>query len=216
MPERFAIYYAPPVESGLWRRAEAWLQQPDLEDLTVSARRYGFHATLKAPMGLADGVDRSRLEMAVAEFAASHAPVSMGRVGAHLIDGFVALTPVSQPQPLTEFAGQLVEALEPLRAPLGAADRERRLKAPLTARQIELLDRWGYPYVFEEFQLHMTLTDRLAGAQREAVRQRAAEWFAEVLEAPMVLDRLAIFHEAAPGEPFRRLDGDFLLKGPLP
>ena len=215
MTERYAIYYAPAAESALWRKAAEWLDQPDIAPLAVSARRYGFHATLKAPMALRAGADRAALLAAVEDFSQTHAPVGMGPVGAHLIDGFLALTPVRQPEALTDFAAEVVQAFEPLRAPLSADDRARRLKAPLTPRQIELLDAWGYPYVLEEFQLHMTLTDRLAPEQRPALQARAAEWFADALAVPLTLDRLVVFHEAAPGAPFRRLDGDFLLKGPL-
>jgi hypothetical protein len=211
MTERFAIYFAPGRDSLLGQRAEAWLAQPELEALTVSARRYGFHATLKAPMALAAGVDRAQVEMAVAEFAGRNAAVEM-ELAARLIDGFLALTAEPQRQELTDFAASVVVALEPLRALLAPAERARRLRAPLSARQIELLDRYGYPYVLEEFQFHMTLTDRLAVEQREPMRKRAADWFAEALAEPVVLDRLVLFHEAELGAAFRRLD-DFVLKG---
>ena len=211
MTERFAIYFAPGRDSLLGQRAEAWLAQPELEALTVSARRYGFHATLKAPMALAAGVDRAQVEMAVAEFAGRNAAVEM-ELAARLIDGFLALTAEPQRQELTDFAASVVVALEPLRALLAPAERARRLRAPLSARQIELLDRYGYPYVLEEFQFHMTLTDRLAVEQREPMRKRAADWFAEALAEPVRLDRLVLFHEAEPGAAFRRLD-DFVLKG---
>ena len=211
MTERFAIYFAPGRDSLLGQRAEAWLAQPELEALTVSARRYGFHATLKAPMALAAGVDRAQVEMAVAEFAGRNAAVEM-ELAARLIDGFLALTAEPQSQELTDFAASVVVAFEPLRALLAPAERARRLRAPLSARQIELLDRYGYPYVLEEFQFHMTLTDRLATEQREPMRKRAADWFAEALAEPVVLDRLVLFHEAEPGAAFRRLD-DFVLKG---
>ena len=53
MTRRFAIYYAPARDAALTLRAEAWLARPDLQAETVSARRYGFHATLKAPMEIA-------------------------------------------------------------------------------------------------------------------------------------------------------------------
>jgi hypothetical protein len=68
--------------------------------------------------------------------------------------------------------------------------------------------------VLEQFQFHMTLTDRLPVEKRDELQRRAVDWFAEVLAKPVMLDRLVLFHEAAAGEPFRRLDGDFLLKGP--
>jgi hypothetical protein len=213
MTERFAIYYAPARDSALWERAEAWLGQAALQPLTLSARKYGFHATLKAPMVLADGRDRAGLEMALAAFARQHRPVSIGPVGAHVIGGgFLALTPVVQPQRITDFAALVVAAFEPFRAPLEATERERRLRSPLTARQIELVDLYGYPYVLEEFELHMTLTDRLPAEQQATRQAEAAEWFKDIVRQPVVLDRLVLFHESEPGAAFRRLD-DFVLEG---
>ena len=38
----------------------------------------------------------------------------------------------------------------------------RRLAQPLTARQSAALDRYGYPYVHEDFRFHMTLSGSLA------------------------------------------------------
>ena len=161
MSDRFAIYYAPPHDSALWRRAEEWLAQSDVQPISVSARRYGFHATIKAPMALADGTDRAGLEMALANFARTHGPVALGRLAVTPIEGFLALTTTPQPQGLTDFAATVVTAFEPFRAALEPADRARRLKAPLSVGQIELLDAYGYPYVLEQFQFHMTLTDWL-------------------------------------------------------
>ena len=214
MTERFAIYFAPARDSRLAERAEAWLAQPELEALTVSARRYGFHATLKAPMGLAPGVARAQLEAALAEFAGRSAAVELA-LAPRLLGGFVALTAEPQPQAVTDFAADVVVAFEPLRAPLGAAETARRLGAPLSARQIELVERYGYPYVLDEFLFHMTLTDYLAEAQRAAMQARAVAWFADALATPVTLDRLVLFHEAEPGAAFRRLD-DYLLKGASP
>jgi hypothetical protein len=212
MPERFAIYYAPTADSPFWAKSQAWLGREDLQPLTESARRYGFHATLKAPMALADGVDRAALEVALTEFAAVHSGVTLSGLAPRMLDGFVALTTVPQPQALTDLAALVVNAFEPMRAPLSASERERRLKAPLTPRQVEFVDLYGYPYVLEEFMFHMTLTDRLPPEQHAAREAEAADWFAAELARPVVLDRLVLFHEAAPGEPFRRLD-DYVLRG---
>jgi hypothetical protein len=99
-----------------------------------------------------------------------------------------------------------VTALEGFRAPLEPGERVRRLKAPLTDRQIELVDRFGYPYVLEQFQLHMTLTDRLAEERQQEIVAAARDWFAPELTAPIRLDRLVLFHEPEPGVAFRRLD----------
>lgn len=212
MTERFAIYYAPAADAALWLKAQDWLGQEDLQPLTVSARRYGFHATIKAPMVLAEGEDRARLEMALAEFSAARGRVALTGLAPRLLEGFLALTTEPQPQAVTDFAASVAVDFEPFRAPLEAAERERRLRAPLSERQIELIDQYGYPYVLEQFQFHMTLTDRLPADRKAELRARAEEWFADELAHPPALDRLVLFHEAAPGEPFRRLD-DFVLRG---
>ena len=212
MTDRFAIYYAPGRDSALWRRAEDWLAQPDLQPISTSARRYGFHATIKAPMALAEGTDRAGLEMALVDFARTHRPVLLSGLAVTPIEGFLALTTTPQPQELTDFAATVVTAFEPFRAPLDPAERARRLTAKLTARQIELIDAYGYPYVLEAFQFHMTLTDRLEPEPQAAMQARAAAWFADTLSAPIRLDRLALFHEAEPGAAFRRLD-DYVLTG---
>jgi putative phosphonate metabolism protein len=227
MPERFAIYFAPPATSELWQRAAHWLGRDaatgnisnggipgisaeKLTALTPSATRYGFHATMKAPMALADGVSRSDLEAALTQFASRHAPVAIGRLELKLLDGFLALTPVVQSFELTEFAGKAVAELDPFRAPMSAEDRAKRLKSKLTPYQIELMDQYGYPYVMDQFLFHMTLTDRMAAEQREPVVDAARGWFAPILPDNVLLDRLSLFHEAEPGAPFTRI-ADFPL-----
>ena len=211
MPARYAIYFAPARDSLLWKRAKEWLGQPDLEPLTVSARKYGFHATICAPMKLA--FDFGSLSVALSEFADDRSPVSLGGLAPRLIDGFLALTTEPQPQELTDFAADVVMSFESFRELLTLEERARRLKAPLTDRQIELVDQFGYPYVLEQFLFHMTLTDRLAEELREPMRERAAAWFAEALAVPVRLDRLVVFAEPEPGAAFERLAPDYVLRG---
>lgn len=230
MPHRYAIYYAPPVEDALWLRACQWtgrdpatdaeLPIPEplrdlgggLKALTASARRYGFHATLKAPMRLAEGCTETDLRAALGAFAAACPPVPAGPMAPRLLDGFLALMPVEQPEALTEFAAACVSEFEPLRAPLGEAELARRHAADLSDRQSELLDAYGYPYVMEEFRMHMTLTDRLPEAVRTELVAAAAKWFRAVLSAPVTIDRIVLYAEPAPGACFVRT-GDFPLLG---
>ena len=211
MTARYAIYFVPARSHLLWQRAEDWLAQPDLQPLTVSARRYGFHATIKAPMTLA--LDYAEFHAALTEFAGEHRAVMLSGLAPRLLDGFLAFTTEPQPSPLTEFAAAVVEAFEPFREPLSDTERARRLKAPLTPRQIELVDEFGYPYVLEQFLFHMTLTDRLPEDLRDAMVQRAKAWFADSLAEPVRLDRLVVFAEPEPGAAFERLHPDYVLRG---
>lgn len=228
MLERFALYYAPPTAHPLWLRAAQWLgrdpvgvavapaEVPGIDTgyrmrISESARRYGFHATLKAPMGLAPGVSQDDLEAELRRFGPGVPPVSIGRLRIANLDGFLALIPVVQTDDLTHLVGRIVTAFEPCRAPLTDADREKRLKgAGYSPRQVEYLDRYGYPYVMEEFRFHMTLTDRLSYAERPAVLAAATSWFGPLLDESFLLDRIALFHETEAGAPFARL-ADFPL-----
>jgi hypothetical protein len=134
----------------------------------------------------------------------------MGKIVLNEISGFLALLPAAQSRALTDFAGECVGAFDAFRAAAGEADRAKRVANGLTERQIELLDRFGYPYVLEQFQLHMTLTDRLGPADHDDVLAAAKGRFARFDGTEIVLDRLVLFHEPAPGSAFSRLQ-DFPL-----
>lgn len=232
MPERYAIYYAPDPSSTLWSRATQWLgRDPGTGEristdiagisldrrlaLTESARRYGFHATLKAPMVLAEGQGPDGLHAALRAFAGRRAPVRIGRLKLAVIDGFIALVPEVQSAELSRLAADIVEHFDQFRAPLAADDRARRLDAGLTGRQIELLDRYGYPYVFEEFRFHMTLTDRLGPEGQREFMAAAERWFGDALAPAYVLDRLSLYYQLAGTEAFERRS-DFALRAEVP
>lgn len=221
MAERYAIYHAPSITGPLWEKACTWLGRDaatgDLFDgpvagvdrarllnLTQSANRYGFHATIKAPMALVEGAQPEDLHAALRQFAGQHQPVELGRMTLALIDGFIALVPAAPSEALQDFAAHVVETFDPFRAPMSIKDRAARMARGLTPRQEELLDGYGYPYVFEEFQLHMTLSDRLGEADRDELFAAATTWFGPLLDQPMLLDSLSLFEEPERGRPFVR------------
>lgn len=227
MPERFAIYFAPEATDTLWERASTWLgrdaangdhfdgsvagiDRDRLLNLTQSANHYGFHGTLKAPMVLAAETDVDGLKAALADFSARHRPITLGRLKLAMLGGFLALIPEQQDEALLDFAAHVVEDFDPFRAPMTVKDRAARVAKGLSPRQEELLDAYGYPYVFEEFQFHMTLTDRMAEADRGGVTAAAQTWFGPLLERELVLDRLSLFHQSERDRPFTRI-ADFPL-----
>src|SRR5687767_2649966 len=185
--QRYAIYHMPPAGAPLYRFGAAMvgydafaandLDHPpqalqafgDWHALTADPRKYGFHATLKAPFLLADGTSEASLCKAFDRFAETPREVPTIAPVVRAIGSFIAVVPDSAVAPLAQLADACVTAFEPFRAPLTEYDRQRRLKSPLTPRQIEHLDRWGYPYVFEEFRFHMTLTGSLPAEKRQVV-----------------------------------------------
>jgi len=178
---------------------------------TESPARYGFHATLKAPFELAEGATEEGLDEAVSVLARAIAPVQLGKLAVTSLGGFIALTPSGDTSDVDALAAACVEALEAFRAPLRAEDRDRRLAARLTDRQAGNLDRWGYPYVFEEFRFHMTLTGRIEDAShRGRVRETLAALYNSI-DVPYRVDALTICRQPDRGSRFAVLSRHPLL-----
>ena len=92
---RYAIYFAPARATPLWELGVRWLgRDPEtgaalappevpgfsagrLCALTAPARRYGWHATLKAPFRLREGLSEYDLALAVRAFAARLSAVAL-------------------------------------------------------------------------------------------------------------------------------------------
>ncbi|WP_299784216.1 DUF1045 domain-containing protein [uncultured Marivita sp.] len=207
---RYAIYYVPP--SGVFARFGAeWLgwdidtgkttSQPDLPGLaqiTERPRRYGFHATLKPPFRLADGADIRQLRDAVAEVACDVAPASCDGLELSRLGRFLALTAVGDAAAVSQVASDCVAKLDGFRAASTEAELAARQKSRLSDRQQRTLERWGYPYVMEDFRFHMTLTGQLPKADiafwTETLRARMPD-----LPSPFVLDAITLVGEREDG-----------------
>jgi putative phosphonate metabolism protein len=217
---RFAVFYAPPEDTLLARTGARWLgrdavsgeplMQPAfsaigaarLAELTASARRYGLHGTLKPPFALNAGRRLADLDVALAVVAARQTAFSFD-VRIAPLAGFLAWQPVSGSGKIEAVAADCVTALDDFRLPADAAERARRRAAGLSARQDELLLRWGYPYVLEEFRFHLTLTDRVADEEARRLQAMLEVGRAGLALTPLPFDSLCLFMEPAPGADFR-------------
>lgn len=168
MTSRYALYFLPEPDSALMRLGRNWLAALPAQ-LTAEARVYGFHATLKAPFRLAEGCDEAQLRAACAEFARQHATIVEPPPVLAVLDDFFALRPSCPSAAIQELGAACVRDFDRFRAPLNPAELAKRLKAPLSPRHRQLLEEWGYPYVFEEYRFHMTLTCRLEPDQQDRV-----------------------------------------------
>ena len=209
--QRLAIYYLPPPGPladfgagwlGWDARAGATLAQPDCgldaAALTTAPRRYGFHATLKAPFRLAEGRAQAEALEALRDLAAGLAPVTLPEGLALRADyGFLALVPPAPVAALDALAADLVRGMDGFRAPLTAAERARRRPETLNPRQRDHLDRWGYPWIFGDFRFHMTLTGPLADPA--PVMRVLAPLLPANLGAPLIIRHVALMGEDADG-----------------
>jgi hypothetical protein len=169
---------------------------------TETPARYGFHATLKPPFRLNSTASYEELETATQILAESLRSVTISNLVLRDMDGFLALVPEHQEESLSQLADVCVTALDPLREPPDEAEKQRRKSQGLTTRQAEYLETWGYPYVFQDYRFHITLTNKLAPAEMQQAQELAAEHFADVLGKPLNISTLTLFAEPDPAAAF--------------
>jgi Protein of unknown function (DUF1045) len=224
-PYRIAIYAAPDPNSEWWKRGSQWLgrcaqhqremPQPEiagitpqlLKALTADPRRYGWHATLKAPMRLSSKASLQILRDHIATICREHAAFDLPELTPVRLGGFLALKLASPAPALHHLADDCVRRLQPIAEPLNAQELERRRRQTLTPEEDALLVAWGYPWVFHKFQFHFSLTGSLHGLPddaREHLLRAARQHFADL--EPMRMDRLSLFIEPAPGADFELLE----------
>lgn len=185
--KRYAIYHAPPPDTPLGRFGADWLGW-DLDaaavppargfpalplpraEITAQPRRYGFHATLKAPFRLAPGTEPDALAETMAAVAAAHCALTVP-LRLVVIGRFLALVPVARAPSLERLAQDCVVAPDRFRAAPGEAELARRREPGLSPQEEAHLRRWGYPHVLDTYRFHLTLTGSLCAAEREQIRE---------------------------------------------
>ncbi len=221
---RYALYFAPAAENPWWRLGSQWLgrcaasgellRQPDIDGLaaecfaalTAGPRRYGFHATLKAPFRLADGLRVEDIVGELDDIASRQCSFALPPLKVTRLDDFLALTSTRPCRHIDRVAQRCVARFNRFRAPLTSSELAKRSLAPLTHRERMLLEQWGYPYVLDRFRFHFSLSGSLAQISEE-VRARLARAAVRTFTAPMlappIFDAICVFEEPLPDAEFQ-------------
>lgn len=210
---RVAIYFTPPRDHPLTRAASIWLGRDaftgeelstntGMRAITAEARRYGFHATMKAPFRLAQGRSQEELDRALANFCRRGVGTEIPVLGLARLGRFFALVSEGPSEGVDALAANVVRAFEPFRAPLTEAEMVQRRSASLSPAQTDHLAHWGYPYVFGEFRFHMTLTGPVPPREHEAVEAALRARFDAFIGMSLAVDGLALFIQSAADEAF--------------
>jgi putative phosphonate metabolism protein len=223
---RYAVYFAPPEGDALSETGAAWLGwdaaageeraapvgvsealRAARPELTRRARRYGFHATLKAPFRLAGGVDGAALDAALRDFAAATPPAEGPGLAVRHGDGmgFVALRPSAPAPEIDALAGRCVTGLDGMRAALTDDELAEKRRGGLDPVAEANLRDWGYPYVLERFRFHMTLTGPVSDEAAARIVPELEALFAPALTRALRIGEIALFGDPGAGAPFRLL-----------
>jgi hypothetical protein len=219
---RYAVYFAPRPGSAWWDAGSHWLGRcaatnallapfqvadiaPELQQqFTAEPRRYGWHATLKAPFALGAGFSLDDLRGALRGIAASFPAFDMPALRVQRLGDFLALCADGDNAAINAVASACVTELNTLSAPLTPDELQRRRhKGRLSPHEDALLVRWGYPYVHECYRFHLSLTSNLQGLDSSTVERlehAARAWFGALPRCRF--DGLALFYEPTQGAEF--------------
>ena len=210
---RYAIYFTP--EGALAEFGARWLgwdleagaslAHPEVPGVDVEAvprtpRKYGLHATIKPPFRLAEGHSAAELEAAAAAFCASQPAVELDGLQFARIGRFLALVPEGDVSALAALAGDAVRAFDPFRAPASDAELAKRRARGLSPAQEANLVAWGYPYVFDEFRFHITLSGSLEPALLAEAEAALAARLTGHLPRPFRIGTLSLAGERPDGQ----------------
>ncbi|EHK65825.1 DUF1045 domain-containing protein [Achromobacter arsenitoxydans] len=218
LAHRYALYLAP---TGPWRDlGSRWLgrcadtgeplppppgQAAPSAHWTQAPRHYGLHATLKPPFRLRAGCSPRDVDAAARELASQNSPFAV-QLECEPLRGFLAWRiPESDPQGrsrIQSLADAAVRGLDPLRAPPTPEETARRQPQSLTPAQQAMLERWGYPYVFDTYTFHITLTGKLDGDALEAARTDIAAFADPLRGQAMPVPGVSVYVQATPGADF--------------
>ena len=221
--DRYAVYYAPEKGSILAELGNHWLgRDPELnkslsppysknlsvdlfEKYTRTPKRYGFHGTLKAPFRLHDAANFVDLDFALEKLAGTLTKVRTEALRLKEFSNFFALVPSGACEAINGISARCVEELDVFQRPLESYELERRRLAGLTPAQDANLVKWGYPYVFDEFRFHLTLTGNVPEGLRTDFREHIVGWMAPVFSNPFEVTEICLFGDPGGGLPFRLL-----------
>jgi len=216
---RYAIYLAP---ASPWRELGGqWLGRspetgqavarpagadPRLDEWTREPRLYGLHATLKAPFRLREGASPAALDAAMRTLARGFRPFA-APLRLRRLRGFLAWCldegDAAAVQAMQSLADTAVAELDAFRAPATPEELVRRRPHRLDPVRRALLERWGYPHVFQGFTFHITLTGSLPEPEldeAEALLRAAAA--AAALPPAMPVRAVSVYVQPEPGAPF--------------
>jgi hypothetical protein len=212
---RYAIYYCPDTTSHWWETWSKWLgRYPDQEEeipqlqcpgiskerfyqFTENPRRYGLHATLKAPFFLNQTSTFDDVLKATYQICQQHTPFEID-LELLLYGDFLALVSKTSSNSLQLLERDLVIQLDSFRLTLTDIQLNQRRSLGLSPREDQLLQEWGYPFVLDCFQFHLSLTGSLKKATKEeieAMTNFAQMQFRALRDKIIKIDSICIFEE---------------------
>lgn len=208
--ERYAIYWIPPSSSPLEEFARRWFGGSDsfgldpafAAEAVRTPRRYGFHATIKAPFRLIPGVLQEEMRAELERFCARRRRIITGPLALERFPHYLALCPSAGRRAELEWlVNDCITHFDRFRAPLNDEDRERR-RGALSPREAAHFEQFGYPYIFDLFHFHISLAGPLESRELDNVSAALRPRLAAIAAEDFVFSEICLCGDPGDGREF--------------
>jgi len=225
MPARYALSYVPQDRTPLADLGRIWLgrdihseetqDQPTvlgivperLVELTKWRRLEGLHSVLKPSFQLNPRTTIDSMINTARFFAKNLEPVDIPQLEINVIGKFIVLAPTIPSRQIAELASQCVRVFDGYRQPLKIDVNSRYIRDKLTLYQTRMLQHWGYPFVMEEFQFFIPLTDRIEDdEEREILLKALSKLCKPAVASPVSIKALTIIGQENRNQPMRLIE----------
>ena len=225
MPARYAISFVPENGTPLADLGRKWLgrdvyssetqDQPivlglipqRLAELTKWCRLDGMQSLLKPPFQLNPATNINGLVETAHIMARNLEAVEIPQLEINVIGKFIALTPTIPSRRIVELASQCVRVFDGYRLPLMLDLNTGYIREKLTVYQNRMLKHWGYPFVMEEFQFFIPLTDRIEDdTEREILTKALAQLCKPTIAHPVSIKALTLIGQESRKDPMRVIE----------
>ena len=221
---RYAIYYAPPKESNLEEFGRYWFGWDPLNAKLINnkqrinylngfgiknlknidknvliAKKYGFHGTLIPPFKLNKNYSTNTLFKKTEDIAKKFKKFKFYKFKLKKINNFYAFVQNKKNNNINKLSNRLVRELFKFRSPLTKKEIDRRNPSKLSKFQLNILYKWGYPYLMSEFKFHMTLASEVTGNKLYSELKKIENNKEIILNEINNFDKIYIFGENQKG-----------------
>ena len=221
---RYAIYYAPPKESSLEEFGRYWFGWDPLNAKLINnkqrinylnrfgiknlknidknvliAKKYGFHGTLIPPFKLNKNYSTNTLFKKTEDIAKKFKKFKFYKFKLKRINNFYAFVQNKKNSNINKISNRLVKELFKFRSPLTKKEIDKRNPSKLSKLQLNILHKWGYPYLMSEFKFHMTLASEVTGNKLYSELKKIEKKKEIILNEINDFDKIYIFGENQKG-----------------
>ena len=175
-----------------------------LAELTKWRRHDGMHSLLKPPFQLNPATNINGLIETAHIMVRNLEAVEIPQLEINVIGQFIVLTPTIPSRRIVELASQCVRVFDGYRLPLMLDLNTGYIREKLTVYQNRMLKHWGYPFVMEEFQFFVPLTDRIEDdTEREILTKALAQLCKPTIAHPVSIKALTLIGQESRKDPMR-------------